>query len=149
MASCTRAGKWDAPFLAMAKIMMDQSKDPRKQVGCVLVSPDCRHVSWGYNGPPADFDDEVWAMMDRDAKNRYALHAEDNAIANAQQDVRGWTMYVTSPPCLRCALSIHRAGVARLVTPPLDEGSNWHQEHKEAEAFLSAMGIMQERLSCD
>ena len=146
MAACTQPGKWDERFMAMAELASLWSKDPRKQVGAILVSPDCRHVSIGYNGPPAGFDDEVLAVMDRDAKNRYMLHAETNAIANAATDVRGWTMYVTSAPCLPCAMAIHRAGVTRLVTPPLDPESNWHAEHVEAEQFLS-MGVVQERIT--
>ncbi len=149
MASCTQAGSWDATFMAMAMVARSRSKDPRKQVGAILASPDCRHIAMGYNGPPPEFDDKVWAMMDRDAKNRYCLHAETNALANAATDVRGWTLYVTTPPCLPCALAIRRAGVTRLVTPPLDPLSVWHPDQKEAEGFLATSGVLQERLACD
>lgn len=149
MACCTVSSHWDGRFMAMARDqVMTWSKDPRKQVGAILVSPDCRKVAWGYNGPPAGFDDEMLAIMDRDAKNRYTIHAEENAITNAATDVRGWTMYVTSPPCLKCAMAIHRAGIIRLVTPPLDVDSLWHAEQQEAEGFLSTMCIKQERLEC-
>ena len=131
--------------------MASWSKDPRKRVGAVLVSPDCRHVSFGYNGPPAGFDDALLGIMDRDAKNRYSLHAETNAIAQAATDVRTWTLYVTEPPCLPCALAIHRAGIARVVTPPLDRDSTWFDEQEEAEGFLAAMGVSQHRTEkpCD
>lgn len=148
MARCDAPGKWDARFMAMAELSSTFSKDPRKQVGCILVSPDCRHVSLGYNGPPAGFDDETLAIMDRDRKNRYTLHAEANAIANAATDVRGWTMYVTEAPCLSCAMAIHRAGIGRLVTKPIDLNSLWADEQREAEGFLAAMKVGQERLSC-
>lgn len=145
MATCTSSSHWDDRFLAMAQLVASWSKDPRKQVGAVLVSPDCRHVSFGYNGPPAGFDDELLGIMDRDAKNRYTLHAEANAIAQAATDVRGWTLYVTEPPCLACALAIHRAGIARMVTPPLDPDSTWFDGQSEAEGFLASMGVSQER----
>lgn len=148
MACCTEHGPWDDRFLAMAEMVGAWSKDPRKQVGAVVVSPDCRHVSLGYNGLPAGFEEHAGdAMLDRETKNRYSLHAETNAIAQASQDLRGWTIYTTSPPCLACALAIHRAGIARVVSPPLDEGSNWHAEHLEAEGFLASMGVRQERMS--
>lgn len=144
-ARCDVASKWDARFFAMAELAASWSKDPKKQVGAVLVSPDCRKVSYGYNGFPAGMDDEVFGMMDREAKNRYALHAEENAISNAATDLRGWTLYVTTPPCLRCALAIHRAGIKRLVTSPLSKVSNWYADQKDAEGFLAEMEVQQER----
>lgn len=146
MASCTHASKWDGRFMAMATEASTWSKDQRKQVGAVIVSPDCRRISIGYNGLPAGFEEAVGdVVMDRDTKNRYSLHAEENAVANAMADVRGWTLYVTTPPCMRCALAIHRAGISRLVTPPLDPESLWHEEQLEAEGFLAQMGLAQER----
>lgn len=146
MAHCSAPTHWDSRFMAMAKMAAGWSKDPRKQVGAAVVSPDCRHISIGYNGLPAGFPDDV--MLDRETKNRYSLHAEENAVANAAQDVRAWTLYVTEAPCLRCALAVHRAGITRLVTAPLDENSLWYDEQKEAEGFLSSMGVLQERMTC-
>lgn len=139
MASCAQPSHWDDRFMAMAMEVASWSKDPRKQVGAVLVSPDCRRVVFGYNGLPAGFPDDV--VLDRETKNRYSLHAEENAIANAATDVRGWTMYTTCPTCLRCALATHRAGVSRLVSPPLDSSSSWGVEQKEASEFLQSMGV--------
>jgi dCMP deaminase len=130
---------WDMRFMAMATLVSTWSKDPRKRVGAVLVSPDRRHVSVGYNGLPSGFPDDV--MLDRETKNRYSLHAETNAIAQAAQDVRGWTLYVTEAPCLQCALSIHRAGISRVVSAALEPGSSWHAEQVEARGFLASMGV--------
>lgn len=149
MAHCTTPGHWDGRFFAMAKLVASWSKDPRKQVGAVLVSEDCRHISIGYNGFPAGFEERLQSegnfIMDKETKNRYSLHAEENAIAQAAQDVRNWTLYVTEPPCMRCALSIHRAGIRRVVTPPLSLESSWFDEQSEAEGFLAMMGVVQER----
>jgi dCMP deaminase len=147
MAQCIQPGKWDLRFMAMAELAASFSKDPRKQVGCILVSPDCRHITLGYNGLPSGFDDQTLAIMGRDQKNKYSLHAETNAIANAATCVDGWTMYVTEAPCLSCALAIHRAGVDRVVTAPIDPNSLWVNEQKEAEGFLATMYVQQERLS--
>lgn len=137
---------WDGRFWAMAEMVSTWSKDPRKQVGAVLVSPDRRRFALGYNGLPAGFPDDV--TLDRDTKNRYTLHAETNAIAQAATDVRGWTMYVTHPPCIPCALALHRAGVVRIVTRDLDPSSLWYEETKEASDFLGSMGIEQGRVQC-
>lgn len=135
--------------MAMAMLAASWSKDRRKQVGAVIVSPDCRHVSIGYNGLPAGFEQRLGSIvMDRETKNRYSLHAEENAMANAAQDIRGWTLYVTTPPCMKCALAIHRAGIVRLVTPSLDPESAWHADQVEAEGFLAQMGVEQMRQEC-
>jgi len=147
MAGCHIPSHWDARFMAMARLVASWSKDPRKQVGAVLVSPDCRRISAGYNGLPMGFPDDL--VLDRDMKNRYSLHAEENAIAQAATDVRGWTLYLTCAPCLRCALAIHRAGISRLVCPPLDETSLWFTEQREAREFLAMQGVMMEESACD
>lgn len=136
---------WTSRFVAMAQLVATWSKDGRKKVGAIVVSPDKRHFSLGYNGYPAGFPDDV--VLDRDMKNRYTLHAEENAIAQAAQDVRGWTIYVTEAPCLRCALAIHRAGITAVYTPELDQASLWYADQKEAEEFLGNMGVQQGRFA--
>lgn len=146
MASCKSPGHWDARFVAMAELVATWSKDPRKRVGAVLVSPDCRHISVGYNGLPAGFPDDV--ALDRETKNRYSLHAEENAIAQAAADVRGWALYLTCAPCLRCALAVHRAGISRVVCPPVDPESQWRAEQDEAREFLGMQGISVEDCQC-
>jgi dCMP deaminase len=125
------------------------SQDRNKKVGAVVVSPDGRRVSWGYNGLPRDFEESLkGVILDKEIKNRYSLHAEDNAIAQAGSDVTGWTIYVTDAPCLRCAMVIHRAGISRVVTPPINTESSWASEQQEAEGFLSQMGVQQARMEC-
>lgn len=134
--------KWDPRFMAMAKLVSSWSSDPRKQVGAVVASPDGRRFSLGYNGLPRDF--QPLGMMDKQEKNRYSLHAEDNAIDNATTDLTGWTLYVTEAPCLRCALAIHRAGIARVaVGLPIDGMSSWADDQSDAQAFLQRHGVEQ------
>ena len=130
---------WTSRFVAMANLVSTWSKDARKQVGAVVVSPDRRHFSVGYNGLPAGFPDDV--VLDRDTKNRYTLHAEENAIAQAAADVRGWSIYVTEAPCLRCALSIHRAGIVTVYCPAIDPNSQWAADQSAALEFLTNMGV--------
>ena len=43
------------------------------------------------------------------------LHAERAALANATEDVRGATMYVTLEPCQMCAGAIVQARIPRVV----------------------------------
>lgn len=133
---------WDARFRAMATFVAGWSKDPREQVGCVLVSPDKRRFSVGYNGLPKGFPDDI--VMSRDDKNKYSLHAEDNAIAQAGTDLTGWTVYCTKAPCLRCMLTIHRAGIARVVSAGIRDDSNWRFDQKEAYEFGVANALVLE-----
>jgi dCMP deaminase len=41
----------------------------------------------------------------------YVVHAETNAILNAQRSVKGCKLYVTLHPCSRCALMVVAAGI--------------------------------------
>ena len=137
------SGPWHERGMRLAAEAASWSKDKRKQVGAVLVSPDHRRFAFGCNGLPSGFPDDI--PMDRDTKNRYSLHAETNAIANAATDIRGWTMYVTEAPCLECALAIHRAGIAFVVSPEPSQLSLWYDSQKEAEGFLASMEVTQLR----
>ncbi len=142
--------KWDARFMGVAEKVATWSSDLRKQVGAVVVSPDGRQIAWGYNGLPRDFEEKTaGVILDKETKNRYSLHAEDNAIAQAPCDITGWTMYVTTAPCLRCALAIHRAGIMRVVTAPIEADSSWAADQLEAEGFLSQMGVVQARFDAE
>jgi dCMP deaminase len=44
-----------------------------------------------------------------------------NAILTAHEPVRGYTIYLTGEPCVRCAMHLIQAGIARVVFPPMDE----------------------------
>lgn len=63
------------------------------------------------------------------------MHAELNCILNAT-DTIGWTLYVTKPPCIKCAAAIIQAGIAVVVCPSLDPNSSWFLDQKEAQNIL-------------
>lgn len=141
--------KWDDRFMAVARVVRDWSSDPRKRVGAVVVSPDGRQLSAGYNGLPRDFEEKLaGVILPKEEKNKLTLHAESNALSQAPCDVTGWTLYVTTAPCLRCALEVHRSGVARVVVDTsIDPASSWCDDQAEAQAFLQRMGVEQVYLS--
>lgn len=103
---------WDETFMEMALVVSKRSKDPRRQVGAVLVSPKKNHVAIGYNGFPRGIEEtnERW-----DDKYKYVVHAEENAILNAKCDLEDWTLYVTLFPCTSCTNKILQSGVSRIV----------------------------------
>lgn len=134
--------KWDIRFLRLASREVAQwSKDPNKQVGCIIVSPDRRRVTFGYNGLPQGVADTDERLGDVEVKNRLSVHAELNAILNARTDLTGWTLYVTEPPCVDCAKAIIQAGVARVVCPSGDPTSKWYASQEEARGVLMEAGV--------
>ena len=109
---------WDEYFLGVAMLAARRSKDPNTQVGACIVSPDNIIISTGYNGlPNGCSDDEYpWAREGEQTKYPYVVHAELNAILNANgRDLRGSRLYVALFPCNECAKAIIQAGNKTLI----------------------------------
>ena len=132
--------KWDSRFMELAKLVASWSKDGSTKVGAVIVDEQRRIVSTGYNGPPQGVKDEY---ADRTQKLRRTLHAETNALAFAQRNVRGCTIYVTHPPCSQCAAQIIQHGIRKVVYPPPHPEflQRWGVDHKEACAMFHESGV--------
>lgn len=107
--------KWDLRFMELAMYVADWSKDPSTRVGAVVVAPDRRIVSLGYNGFPRGVADTDERLNDRPIKYAFVAHAERNAIDNADVSMRGCTLYVTLQPCAECTKSIIQKGIAKVV----------------------------------
>lgn len=106
-----------------AKLFAELSSARRRKVGAIIVKDD-RIISIGYNGMPADWDnnceDEVVDYFsDRipitTLKTKpEVLHAEANAIgklARSNESGEGATMFVTCAPCMECAKMIYASGI--------------------------------------
>ena len=130
-------GKWDKRFYRMAREVASWSKDPTQKVGAVLVSPDKRQVSWGYNGFPAAIEDTDDRLNNKEVKNAYMIHAELNAILNAKKDLKGWTLYVTKFPCTACALAIVQSGISRVVAQRIYDDSSWYANQTAARLIFA------------
>lgn len=109
---------WDEYFMGVAMLAARRSKDPSTQVGACIVSPDNIIISTGYNGlPNGCSDDEYpWEREGEETKYPYVVHAELNAILNANgRDLRGSRLYVALFPCNECAKAIIQAGVKEVL----------------------------------
>ncbi len=110
---------WDTYFMAMAHLSAKRSKDPSTQVGAVIVNSKNRIVGIGYNGFPKGCHDLEfpWEREGefKDTKYPYVVHAELNAILNANQLVHGCTIYVSLFPCNECAKAIIQSGITKIV----------------------------------
>ena len=111
---------WDDYFMGMAVLSSLRSKDPSTKVGAVIVSPDNKVISIGYNGMPrlVDEDKLSWNKGEGlDSKYLYVCHAEFNAILNTQVGgtLKGATLYVTLFPCNECAKAVIQTGIKEIV----------------------------------
>lgn len=133
--------KWDQRFLRLAAHIAQWSKDPSTKVGAVIVSPLRTIVSVGYNGFPRGMQDLPIRYKDREEKLRRTVHAEMNAILNANEQLDGYTLY-TYPlfPCEACSLHIIQSGIAEVVSLP------WSPEVEEkwGASFRRSMTNLQE-----
>ena len=130
---------WDETFMQIAQVIRQRSKDPSTQVGAVIVAPDNRVLSLGYNGTPNGFDDAhfPWAReadSPADTKYPYIIHAERNAVLNFRgltREMEGATLYATHFPCNECAKEIIQAGIRTVVYATRDTGMNLLEEVTE------------------
>lgn len=107
--------KWDRRFLDLAVHVSEWSKDPSTKVGSVIVAPDRRVLSIGYNGFPRGVHDLEERLSHRETKYAFVAHAERNALDNVETSMRGCTIYATLQPCAECTKSIIQKGIKRVV----------------------------------
>lgn len=121
---------WHRYFLGIAQAVAVRADCTRRQVGAVLVAPDHRILSTGYNGAPAGepgcasagacpraFSDVPPGSPYGSGPGRcIAIHAERNALDYARPAmVPGATMYVTSEPCPDCRALMGERGIGRAI----------------------------------
>lgn len=134
--------EWDAFFYAIAQKTASLSKDPYRQVGALLVSPDRRQLSMGFNGFPPSVPDLPELLHDRDFKHMNMVHAEDNCLRQAPFPSVNCSIYVTCFPCLDCAKLLVSAGIRRLVAPAPDlTHHRWAESWQLAKWTLWTGGI--------
>lgn len=135
---------WKEWFLSLAAKIAERSKDPRTQVGCVIVGPNREILSTGYNGLPRGVIDNPIRMLPPD-KYLWTSHAEENAVAQAARNgvrLEGATAYVTHACCSRCARSLIQAGIAAVVQGD-GKTSMPEEEFNVARQMFTEAGIRQ------
>ena len=134
--------KWDARFLGLAAHISGWSKDPSSQVGAVITDGN-RIVSLGYNGFAAGVEDKPERLSDRNCKLNLTIHAEENAMIFAKRDLTDCTVFVTHPPCPRCASKLIQEEVKRVVyiAPSDDFLSRWADDLALSSEMYREAGI--------
>lgn len=127
---------WDEYFIEIAKVVSFRSTCLRRRYGAVIVK-DNVIISTGYNGSPRGavncIDTGICRRKELNVPSgeRYelcvAVHAEQNAIINAQPErMKGATIYIAgfeeddgtyanSHPCLLCRRMILNAQIEKVV----------------------------------
>jgi len=126
----------DHAFMARALALTERGRDtstPNPNVGCVLVK-DGRIIGEGWHARAGE------------------PHAEIVALANATEDARGATVYVTLEPCAHhgrtgpCADKLVEAGVARVVSAlrdPFPQVNGRGLERLRAAGIAAEVGLME------
>ena len=141
---------WDEYFMGIAMLAAKRSKDHSTQVGACIVSQDNIIISTGYNGMPKGCSDDEfpWGREGSDTKYPYVVHAELNAILNANgRDLRGSRVYVALFPCNECAKAIIQSGVKEVVY--LSDKYKDSMENFASKRMLSAAGVSFKRLQTE
>ena len=138
---------WDEYFMGVAMLAARRSKDPSTQVGACIVSQDNIIISTGYNGMPKGCSDDEfpWDREGEQTKYPYVVHAELNAILNANgRDLRGSKIYVALFPCNECAKAIIQAGIREVVY--LSDKYDGTPMNIASKRMLTAAGVKLTRL---
>lgn len=104
---------WPEYYMNMAYLVASRSRDLSTKCGCVITDTNYRVVSTGYNGSFQGVDDELIPQT-RPEKYSYVIHAEQNAILFAKQDLKGCYAFITSLPCDTCCKLLLQAGICKI-----------------------------------
>lgn len=134
--------------MEMAVLTSKRSKDPKCQVGCCICNPENHNIlAIGYNGLPQGFNDDEFSWEKDDNfvldKNSFVVHAEVNAVLNAQADIKGSTVYVTMYPCNECAKVLAQRRVGKIVY--LEDRYLHKPEGKVSAEIFKKAGIITEK----
>lgn len=105
---------FDEKWMLEALITSLRSNDPKRKVGCVIVTKDNRRIiSQGYNGDEPGGSNKRKSL---DTGRSGFIHAEDNALILANgSDNSEKKLYVTLSPCEECAMRILINGTIKEV----------------------------------
>ena len=137
-----KATKWQKRFFDMAYLVASWSKDPSSQIGAVIVDEQNRVISTGFNGLPVGVKDTDERLGDRATKYKMILHAEENAIMFAKQNLNDCSIYVTKmPPCAHCAALIIQSGIKYVYVPDAEIPERWRESTELTRQMFKEAGV--------
>jgi dCMP deaminase len=133
---------WDKHWLEVAKTFSKLSKDPSTKVGAVLVTPDNRQCSGGYNGFACGMNDSDYTLWERPIKYQRSIHAEMNAIMNCPFDTKGCSIYITISPCHICLQHLVNAGINKVVYSEMYANAQYPEIWNEAASLIGEVYML-------
>ncbi len=144
---------WNKRFLELAGLVATWSKDPSTKVGAVIVAPDKRVISVGFNGFPAGMRDDPELYADRESKLSRIVHAEINALIYAKGEIPKYSTLYTYPfmPCDRCVVQMLQAGIRDFVAPKANKElqERWGPALERTRLYISECGGYLEEVEAD
>ena len=96
--------------MLLAQTAALRSEDPFRKVGAVAFDKNNRVLGTGYNGLPSGFNTSEDFWDDRDSRQKFMIHAEQNLVSNFKQgEVE--TIFCTTLPCTSCTMLLIAHGV--------------------------------------
>lgn len=137
---------WNERFIELATLIGSWSKDPSRKIGAVIVDKDNRIVSTGFNGFARNILDASDRLNDKDTKRSLMLHAEENAILYAKQDLTNCKLYISGlPPCIHCASMIIQSGIKTVYFKNLREDKSvsefWQKNLETSKNLLNEANV--------
>ena len=125
--------------MALAQVASLRSEDPFRKVGAVAIDHANRVIGTAYNGLAPGFDADADFWKDRDARQKFMLHAEVNLCSLF---TRGSVklVAVTTKPCTSCMQMLCAYGIKEIYYRDDYAGS-------EADALAAMYGVRLEALS--
>lgn len=127
-------------FMNVAKEVAERSPDAQTKVGAVIVTPENRILSTGYNGYPRDIDYSCLPNT-RPKKYPWFLHAERNALAWCEKRPIGCRIYTTLEACNDCLMACWQHGITEVhqLNPHLRRSE---EDKKIRKLFLELSGMI-------
>ncbi len=132
---------WLNNFFLVADLFATFSKDPSTKVGAVIIDDKMRVVSTGFNGFPRLVDDAQVRYEDRELKLLMTLHAEQNAILSATQDLTEKCIIITHPPCARCTAQIIQCPITDIRCKKAENFDRWKKDMELSQQMITEAGI--------
>jgi dCMP deaminase len=142
---------WDETWLSVADVIAQRSLCVRTKVGAVVVGPNQRVVSTGYNGHPSGFpanNSACTKWCPRPGKiptesydSCFSVHAELNALLYAERrDYQDGSLYVTSSCCWDCSKAVANSGIS-IVVMKIDWKAEAHRRPERSIQFIEQCGL--------
>lgn len=138
--------KWNVRFIELAQHISLWSKDPSTRVGAVIVDTNNIVCGMGYNGFPRGVKDTPDRYDNRELKYQYIVHAELNAILNANKPLHGcsifvWPTLMIPAVCPECCKAVIQAGIKEVVCLNGITSERWQEKAYISRAMLEESGV--------